>query len=306
MKTLIGGAVAAVLGLIGLSVWFGAFLQLLAGALPVMLLLGGGLALYLGFDELKDTWKKDDSSLDTEAASDDSGKYQQEIDDLKKEIRLHLPKSLFMPVPREDLLELANVLKEEINVKDIEVVSEVGELVNYKLMPNNRVLGPRLGRMFPKVKAALEQLDPAEAARSLQGGQSVQVVVDGQTFELGSDDVLVQTESRGGLAVASDRGITVAVDTKLTPELLREGYARDLVRTINNMRKDAGFDISDRIEVVYQADGEVADAIRDFGDYIKQETLALALERGVLADATVNGQIKVGGQDVLIAFRIAG
>ncbi|MCB2145877.1 MAG: hypothetical protein KQI81_05330 [Deltaproteobacteria bacterium] len=85
MKTLIGGAVAAVLGLIGLSVWFGEFLQLLAGALPVMLLLGGGLALYLGFDELKDTWKKDDSSTD-DAADDDAEKYKKEIDDLKKEI----------------------------------------------------------------------------------------------------------------------------------------------------------------------------------------------------------------------------
>jgi cell division protein FtsB len=85
MKTLIGGAVAAVLGLIGLSVWFGEFLQLLAGALPVMLLLGGGLALYLGFDELKDTWKKDEPAAD-DAADDDSEKYKQEIDDLKKEI----------------------------------------------------------------------------------------------------------------------------------------------------------------------------------------------------------------------------
>lgn len=85
MKTLIGGAVAAVLGLIGLSVWFGEFLQLLAGALPVMLLLGGGLALYLGFDELKDTWKKDDS-VDDVPAGDDTEKYKQEIDDLKKEI----------------------------------------------------------------------------------------------------------------------------------------------------------------------------------------------------------------------------
>jgi cell division protein FtsB len=84
MKTLIGGAVAAVLGLIGLSVWFGEFLQLLAGAIPVMLLLGGGLALYLGFDELKDTWKKDDTVADT--ADDDSEKYKKEIDDLKKEI----------------------------------------------------------------------------------------------------------------------------------------------------------------------------------------------------------------------------
>jgi uncharacterized membrane protein len=86
MKTLIGGAVAAVLGLIGLSVWFGEFLQLLAGAIPVMLLLGGGLALYLGFDELKDTWKKDEGAVDAGAADDDSEKYKQEINDLKKEI----------------------------------------------------------------------------------------------------------------------------------------------------------------------------------------------------------------------------
>ena len=86
MKTLIGGAVAAVLGLIGLSVWFGEFLQLLAGAIPVMLLLGGGLAIYLGFDEMKDTWKKDDSSLDAESGSEDPEAYKKEIDDLKKEI----------------------------------------------------------------------------------------------------------------------------------------------------------------------------------------------------------------------------
>ena len=86
MKTLIGGAVAAVLGLIGLSVWFSEFLQILAGAVPIMLLLGGGLALYLGFDELKDTWKKDDTAFETTGGSDDPEKYQQEIDDLKKEI----------------------------------------------------------------------------------------------------------------------------------------------------------------------------------------------------------------------------
>ena len=83
MKTLIGGAVAAVLGLIGLSVWFSEFLQILAGAIPVMLLLGGGLALYLGFDELKDTWKKEDSVA---GPAGDSTNYNDEIDSLKKEI----------------------------------------------------------------------------------------------------------------------------------------------------------------------------------------------------------------------------
>lgn len=86
MKTLIGGAVAAVLGLIGLSVWFGEFLQLLAGAIPAILLLGGGLALYLGFDELKDTWKKDDNTVEASTEADDSEQYKKEIEELKKEI----------------------------------------------------------------------------------------------------------------------------------------------------------------------------------------------------------------------------
>ncbi|UCD32510.1 MAG: hypothetical protein JSW04_15260 [Desulfobacterales bacterium] len=86
MKTLIGGAVAAVLGLIGISVWWKPFLQLLAGAIPVMLLLGGGLALYLGFDELKDTWKKDEPAVETATPTEDTDKYKQEIEDLKKEI----------------------------------------------------------------------------------------------------------------------------------------------------------------------------------------------------------------------------
>ena len=86
MKTLIGGAVGAVLGLIGMSIWWKPFLQLLAGAIPVMLLLGGGLALYLGFDELKDSWKKEDKTIDTTVGTDDTEKYKTEINELKKEI----------------------------------------------------------------------------------------------------------------------------------------------------------------------------------------------------------------------------
>ena len=87
MKTLIGGSVAAVLGIIGLSVWWKPFLQLLAGAIPAMLVLGGGLAIYLGFDELKDSWKKDDEpTFDTSTDQEDVDKYKNEIDELKQEI----------------------------------------------------------------------------------------------------------------------------------------------------------------------------------------------------------------------------
>jgi hypothetical protein len=86
MKTLIGGAIAAVLGIIGVSIWWKPFLQLLAGAIPIMLLSGGGLALYLGFDEIKDSWKKEDTAISKAPNVEDVDKYKHEIDDLKKEI----------------------------------------------------------------------------------------------------------------------------------------------------------------------------------------------------------------------------
>ena len=85
MKTLIGGSVAAVIGLIGLGIFWRDFFDLLAGAIPIILLIGGGLAIYLGFDELKDSWKKDEEPA-VDGGSDDPEKYKQEIDDLKKEI----------------------------------------------------------------------------------------------------------------------------------------------------------------------------------------------------------------------------
>jgi hypothetical protein len=88
MKTLIGGAIAAALGLIGLGIWWSEFLMVLAGIIPIMLLLGGGLAIYLGFDELKDTWKKDEPSFESSSAKDDEvEQYKKEIDELKDEIK---------------------------------------------------------------------------------------------------------------------------------------------------------------------------------------------------------------------------
>jgi len=203
---------------------------------------------------------------------------------------------------RQDLAELADVLAEEINVKVIEIVTEVGELVNFKLLPNNRALGPKLGPLFPAVREALAQLDPAVAAAALQAGQPLELRVNGQVVSLSGEDVVVQTESRGGLAVASEKGVTVAVDPHLTPELVQEGYARDLVRTINDMRKNAGLDISDRIALAYEAEGDVAAAVVAFADTIKQETLATQLSAGML-DNSYRQEVEVGGSRVALALR---
>jgi len=203
----------------------------------------------------------------------------------------------------DDLLELADVLQEEINVKEIEVVAEVGEMVDYKILPNSRSLGPKFGKLFPKVRQALTALNPAEVARTLQAGETVKLTVEGESVELTGEDVLVQTESKGGTAVASDKGVTVALETELSPELIQEGFARDIVRQVNNMRKDAGLEISDRIELAYQAEGDVATAFSNFAGYIQAETLALSLTAGTLTNPTFMETAKVGDQEVTLSLR---
>ena len=208
---------------------------------------------------------------------------------------------------KADILELADVLAEEINVKEIEVVAEVGELVNYKIMPNNRILGPKYGADFPKVRRALMALDPAQAVASLQQAGELALALDGETITLSQQEVLVQTESRGGLAVASDRGVTVAVDTALTPQLVQEGYARDLVRAINNMRKEAGLEIEDRIHLAYAppAGEHLAAALENFAEYLQQETLALSLQAAAEPRGDYSETVNVGDDDFVIALRKA-
>jgi isoleucyl-tRNA synthetase len=203
---------------------------------------------------------------------------------------------------RTDLEEVASMLLDELNVRSIEVVSEIGELVDYKLMPNSRVLGPKFGKLFPQIRTALAGLDPVKAAITLQAGESLTFDVNGTTASLGGEDVIIQTESRGGLAVSSDRGVTVAVDTELTAELIREGYARDIVRVLNTLRKDAGLALNDRIHVQYEAGAETAAALRDFATYIQQETLALSLEPGITAAAAHQHRFSVGDSEMTVAF----
>ena len=211
---------------------------------------------------------------------------------------------------KEDILELADVLIEEINVKEIDVVSEVGELVDYRLLPNNRLLGPKYGSKFPAVRRALDALEAGDAATTLQETGQLSLEVDDQEITLDEEEVLIQTESRGGLAMASDKGVTVAVDTELTPALVQEGYARDLVRAVNNMRKEAGLEIDDRIHLRYQPpqDEDVVQALHNFDDYIRDETLALTLEQDETAAVDGEGysqSLSVGAADFVVRLRKA-
>jgi len=181
-----------------------------------------------------------------------------------------------------DLSGLADLLKDEINVKELEVVKEVGELVQYRLLPLNRVLGPKYGRLFPQVRQALMATHPAVAVAKLHAGENLPLEVEGQTIELSPDEVLIQTQAAGGYAIASDKGVTVAVDTTITLALAQEGLARDIVRLIQVLRKKAGLNLDDRIRVIYQTEDEqLAAAIQAHAGYITAETLANELAAGL-------------------------
>ncbi len=176
--------------------------------------------------------------------------------------------------------ELAYIICDELNVKSLEYVDEASTLVTYRILPNNKKLGPRFGAEFPQVRAALSAVDPHAVAIAVQDGLSVKLNLGSQVVELAPDEILIQPQPAAGLAVTTNKFITVAIDAQVTPELRQEGLAREVVRRVQAMRKEAGFDIADRIIAYYQAAGELEQAIHLWRNTIMTETLTIELLPG--------------------------
>ncbi len=184
--------------------------------------------------------------------------------------------------------ELVEIVAEELNVKAFEFVPAAGSLVEYRVLPVNKTLGPRFGKDFPRVRQALAGLDPAQVSARVESGEPVPLGLALEADEevvLAPDEVLVSTEPAEGLAVAADRYVTVGIDALLTPELKVEGLAREVVRRIQAQRKNAGFNIEDRIQVHFVMPGDpgsqeqspLSQALVEWQDYIMAETLATRL-----------------------------
>jgi isoleucyl-tRNA synthetase len=198
--------------------------------------------------------------------------------------------------------ELVDIVMDELNVKAFEFVEEAGKLVTYRILPDNKLLGPRFGAQFPKVRAALAALEPAKVAAAVSAGQALSLEVDGEIIELAPQEILVETQPAQGLAVAADKLATVAVDATLTPELKVEGLAREVVRRVQAMRKDAGFDISDRITTYYQIGDELAGVFQSWQEYIMAETLTTLLVPGKPPEQAYTEHHKVDGQELVLGI----
>jgi len=201
--------------------------------------------------------------------------------------------------------EMAELVRDELNVKEVRFVTSVEDLVSYRVLPNNKVLGPRFGKRFPALRRALAALDSTQVARQVKAGLSVTVDLNGEQIELAADEVLVQEQAREGLAVVSERGLTVAVDVVLTPELISEGLAREVVRRVQNLRKQADFDLADRIVSTYKTDDELARAIETGRDFIMAETLSIELRAGEPDVEDVQVKERVGSHELLLGIRKA-
>jgi isoleucyl-tRNA synthetase len=206
---------------------------------------------------------------------------------------------------RLDAEELLDLVRDELNVKEITFVETAGELVTYQLLPDNKLLGPRFGQQFPAVRKALSELDPAAAVKRLKASLPLCLEVEGEEVELAPEEVLVQEQPREGLAVASEKGVTVAVDIILTPELAAEGLARDVIRRVQNLRKDADFNLDDRIATTYQAEGELAEAIEAYRDLVAAETLSVILRAGPPEKDAAVSQDQIAGHALTLGVRKA-
>ena len=187
---------------------------------------------------------------------------------------------------REAVEHLGDVIKEELNIKQVTSVDNLDDLVSYSFKPNLKTLGPRHGKLLGVIRKELPEMDPAILA-PLRSGESVTVELGGEQIELGPDDVMVSTEQASDWSCADEDGIQIAISTVTTPELEREGMARDFVRQVQQLRKDADLQIQERITIHYQSDdAEIATGVSEWSDYIQNETLAYSIEPGT-ADADV-------------------
>jgi isoleucyl-tRNA synthetase len=175
--------------------------------------------------------------------------------------------------------DLLDVLKEELNIKEVRFPDRAEDLLAYRATPNFRVLGKRFGGRTQQAAERIRAL-PSDALAAFRRGAPLAIELDGERFELSAEDIEIREEPRGELVVETDAGFTVALDTIVDNELRLEGIARELVNRIQRLRREAGFDVSDRIRLGIFGNSQVAESVERHGSAIARETLAVELKTG--------------------------
>jgi isoleucyl-tRNA synthetase len=200
------------------------------------------------------------------------------------------------------LATLEQEIEEELNVKALRVVSASSDLVDVVVHPLPAQLGRKYGRRLPAIRSALLAMDPLEVARMVEAGQPVHVTVAGEGLQILPDEVEIRKTPKPGLAVAEEAGYLVAINTQLTDELRWEGYAREVARNIQVLRKDSGLQISDRIHTTVQAAPELAPVWQSYGSNIAADTLSVSFDAGTPAPGAYTLTMRLDGEVLTVGI----
>jgi isoleucyl-tRNA synthetase len=185
----------------------------------------------------------------------------------------------------------------ELNVKELDFVTDTSELVSYSAKPNYRALGPRFGKNMPQVAAAVEALDADHVAAVLAEGGEIGIAIDGTDHSLGAEDVTLALQPLEGYEVEAESGHAVALQLELDDDLRREGLAREIVHAVQNARKAAGLEITDRIDLTLSGDQDLIEAAQAHQDYLAGEVLAITVNWDIVIEAAA---AKIDGRDLKI------
>ena len=194
--------------------------------------------------------------------------------------------------------------EDELNVKEVVFTESAREFTTYQLKPQMRTLGPKYGKLLGKIGQHLQTMDGNDVVDAFERGETVSFDIDGTLVTLSKDDVLTSPMQKSGFVAQEDKGVTVVLDTNLTPELIAEGYVREVVSKVQTMRKESDFDVTDRVDVRYECGDVLASAIESGVDMLKRGTLAEVVERAPMDDTFIVRDWSINGQDCKLGVRV--
>lgn len=192
-----------------------------------------------------------------------------------------------------------DIIEDELNVKEVEFTDDVSSYTTYIFKPQLRTVGPKYGRYLKQIQGALANLDGNKAMAELKANGQITLNEVSDEVVLTEDDLLITMTQMEGYVTESDNGVTVVLDTNLTPELLEEGFVREIISKLQTMRKEADFEVMDHIKVTYEANDKVTEIFEKNSEDIMSDVLAVSIEKGQLVGYEKDW--KINGEDVKLA-----
>ena len=192
-----------------------------------------------------------------------------------------------------------DIVTDELNVKNVKFTDDVRDFTSYSFKPQLKTVGPKYGKLLGGIKAALDSVDGNAAMDELNESGALKLDVNGQEITLFKEDLLIDTAQIEGYVSENDNGITVVLDTNLTPELLEEGFVREIISKVQTMRKEADFEVMDRIKVTYNGSEKAEAVFEKYSSQISGEVLADAVVKaepaGYVKEWKINGESVIMG-----------